>query len=316
VKIIRGLHNIRAEHQQCVATIGNFDGLHLGHQDIIVRLKQVAAERGVPATLITFEPYPQEFLRPDPAISRLTRFREKMTLLKEWGVDQVLCLRFNQWLASLEPEQFIQLVLAEKLAIRHLIVGDDFRFGRQRRGDFDMLTRSSEEYGYSIENTETVAIDDERVSSTRVRKTLADGDMQTVKRLLGRDYAMLGRVAHGDKRGRTIGFPTANIHLHRKSVPVSGVYAVNMEGLGNTPVTGVANVGNRPTVDGTRSLLEVHLFDFDHDIYGRHVKVNFIDFIRPEMRFDGLDALKQQIARDSEQARKIHLDRSTNTPTQ
>ena len=306
MNLIRGLHNIRTEHAGSVATIGNFDGLHLGHQALIERLKQVAGERGVQSTLITFEPYPQEVLRPDPAISRLTRFREKMRLLQAWGLDQVLCIRFNQHLASLEPEQFVKTILVDKLAIKHLIVGDDFRFGRQRRGDFDMLARCGEEFGYSVEDTVTVAINDVRVSSTRVRQTLAAGDMHEVKRLLGREYAMLGRVAHGDKRGRSIGFPTANIHLHRKSVPVSGVYAVTMEGIAGAPVTGIANVGNRPTVDGTRSLLEVHLFDFDADIYGRHVQVNFVAYIRPEQRFEGLEALKQQIALDCEKAREIH----------
>lgn len=266
----------------------------------------MATQKGCKSTLITFEPYPQELFRPDPAIPRLTRFREKMELLKEWGVDQILCLRFNHWLAGLEPEQFIETILVEKLAIQYLIVGDDFRFGKQRRGDFDMLSRCGEKWNYGIENTPTFTIDGQRVSSTRVRETLAGEDLSLVEELLGREYSMVGRVAHGDKRGRTIGFPTANIHLHRKSVPVQGVYAVTMEGLGSKPVPGIANVGTRPTVDGTKSLLEVHLFDFEEDIYGKHVKVNFTAFVRHEQRFNGLDELKQQIALDCDKARAIH----------
>ena len=306
MKIIRGLHNIRPEHRASVATIGNFDGLHCGHQAIIERLKTIAEQKGCQSTLITFEPYPQELLRPDPAIARLTRFREKMELLARWGVDQVLCLRFNRWLSQLEPEAFIERVLVQEMAIQHLIVGDDFRFGRQRRGDFDMLARCGEEWGYSIENTPTYTILDERVSSTRVRDTLKQADMSLVKQLLGRDYSMSGRVAHGDKRGRTIGFPTANVHLHRKSVPVQGVYAVTVEGLGESIIPGIANVGTRPTVDGSKSLLEVHMFNFADEIYGKHVKVNFTAFVRHEQRFDGLEALKQQIAIDCEKARAIH----------
>lgn len=306
MKIIRGMHNIRPEHGASVATIGNFDGLHLGHKSIIERVKAAARERQCPATLITFEPYPQEVLRPDPAIARLTRFREKVELLKQWELDQLVCLRFNADLAQLEAEQFIETVLVKKLAIRHLIVGDDFRFGRQRQGDFDMLARCGEALGYGIENTPTFVIQNERVSSTRVRESLKQADIPLVRQLLGRDYSMSGRVAHGDKRGRTIGFPTANIHLHRKSVPVQGVYAVRLEGLGKQDIAGIANVGTRPTVDGTKSLLEVHLFNFNDDIYGKHVKINFTAFIRHEQRFNGLDALKQQIAIDCEKARAIH----------
>jgi len=306
VKIIRGMHNIRPEHSASIATIGNFDGLHLGHKSIIERVKTAARQHQCPATLITFEPYPQEVLRPDPAIARLTRFREKVELLMQWELDQLVCLRFNTKLAQLEAEQFIESVLVKKLAIQHLIVGDDFRFGRQRRGDFDMLARCGEALGYSIENTPTFTIQDERVSSTRVRESLKQADIPLVRELLGRDYSMSGRVAHGDKRGRTIGFPTANIHLHRKSVPVQGVYAVRLEGLSKQDIAGIANVGTRPTVDGTKSLLEVHLFNFNDDIYGKHVKINFTAFIRHEQRFDGLDALKQQIAIDCDKARAIH----------
>jgi len=187
--------------------------------------------------------------------------------------------------------------------VRYLVVGDDFRFGRGREGDFAFMEQAGREHGFQVVNMHTFQVDGERVSSTRIREALAEGDLLEAEKLLGRPYRMLGRVAHGDRRGRTIGFPTANIYLHRHATPVQGVFAVEMFGLAREPVAGVANVGTRPTVDGTRSLLEVHLFDFDEEIYGRYVQVNFLRKLRPERRFESFDALKAQIHKDVEQAR-------------
>lgn len=303
MELIRGLHNLRAAHRGCVATIGNFDGVHLGHQAVLGQLSGKAAELGIPSVVITFEPQPQEYFAPETAPPRLTRLREKLKALVRYSVDRVLCLGFDQKLAALSADDFIKTILVDGLGVRYLVVGDDFRFGQQRRGDFTLLQEAGAHYGFQVVAMHTFYIDDERVSSTRVRNALAEGDLNTAEKLLGRPYRMCGRVAHGDKRGRTIGFPTANIHLHRKRTPVEGVYAVELFGLDVEPVAGVANVGTRPTVDGTRSLLEIHLFDFDADIYGRYVSVDFVHKLRDEKRFDSFEILKQQIMQDAENAR-------------
>lgn len=303
MELIRGLHNLRPRHNGCVATIGNFDGVHLGHQAVLGQLAEKADELSLPSLVITFEPQPQEYFAPEQAKPRLTRLREKLKALPRYGVDRVLCLRFNQALASLPPGEFIQQILIDGLGVRYLVVGDDFRFGNKRAGDFTMLQKAGEQHGFPVVNMHTFNIEGDRVSSTRIREALAKGDLDTAEKLIGRPYRMCGRVAHGDKRGRTIGFPTANIHLHRKATPVEGVFAVEMFGIEGEPVEGVANVGTRPTVDGTRSLLEVHLFDFDQDIYGKYIHVNFVHKLRDEERFDSFEELKKQILQDADDAR-------------
>ncbi|WP_455212492.1 bifunctional riboflavin kinase/FAD synthetase [Kaarinaea lacus] len=305
MELIRGVHNLYPRHRGCVATIGNFDGVHLGHQTVLKQTCEKAREMGLPATVITFEPQPQEFFRPDQAPPRLTRLREKLLALRPHAIDRMLCLSFDPYLANLTAEQFIQKILLEGLGIRYLVVGDDFRFGKDRQGDFDMLVNAGQQYGFKVANTHSFTLDDERVSSTLIREALAHGDLMRVRQLLGRPYSMCGRVAHGDKRGRTIGFPTANIYLHRKNTPILGVYAVQMNDVEDSPIPGVANIGTRPTVCGTRTLLEVHLFDFNRDIYGAHVEVVFVEKIRDEKRFESFDALKQQIQFDAQQARDI-----------
>lgn len=303
MELIRGLHNLRPRHRGCVATIGNFDGVHLGHQAVLGQLAEQAQALCLPSVVITFEPQPQEFFAPDTAPPRLTRFREKIQVLRRFSVDRVLCLVFNQSMASMPAEEFIRRVLNEGLGVRYLVVGDDFRFGGDRRGDFQMLRRVGQECGFDVVNMRTFSLGGERISSTRIREALTRGDLGAAEQLLGRPYRMSGRVAHGDKRGRIIGFPTANIFLHRISAPVEGVFAVEMFGIEGEPLPGVANVGSRPTVDGTRSLLEVHLFDFSGDIYGRHVQIDFLSKIREERRFESFDALKRQIESDARQAR-------------
>lgn len=300
---------MRPRHRGCVATIGNFDGVHLGHQTVLGQLSDKAAELGVPSVVITFEPYPLEFFAPQHAPSRLTRLREKLKALARYAVDRVLVLRFDAKLASMPAMEFISKLLIDGLDVRYLVVGDDFRFGNHRQGDFEMLRKVGAERGFQVVNLHTFAVDDIRVSSTRIRDALQAGDLHTAEKLLGRPYRMCGRVAHGDKLGRTIGFPTANIHLHRNNTPVSGVYAVEMFGIEGEPVPGVANVGTRPTVDGTRSLLEVHLFDFDRDIYGAYVNIEFVHKLRDEKRFESFELLKQQIDIDAKQARAFFANR-------
>ncbi len=303
MELIRGLHNLSARHHGCVATIGNFDGVHLGHQAVLGQLAEKAEEFGLPTTVITFEPQPQEYFAPDNAVPRLTRLREKLLALRRFSVDRVLCLSFNRKLAQMSAEAFIEDILVNGLGIRYLVVGDDFRFGAGRRGDFAMLQAAGEMHGFQVANMHTFILDEARVSSTRIREALARGAMEQAEQLLGRPYRMCGRVAHGDKRGRTIGFPTANIRLHRKASPISGVFAVELFGVDGEPWRGVANVGVRPTVEGLRPLLEVHLFGFNGDLYGRHVYVDFLHKLREERRFDSFEALKQQILIDAQQAR-------------
>ncbi|MCB1774050.1 MAG: bifunctional riboflavin kinase/FAD synthetase [Gammaproteobacteria bacterium] len=303
--LIRGLHNLRSAHRGCVATIGNFDGVHLGHQAVFAALKARARAAGLPATVITFEPQPLEFFRPEQAPARLTRLREKIEAIAACGIERVVLIRFNHAFAAIEASDFVRDTLVGKLGIRHLYVGDDFRFGRGRGGDFDLLRRLGEVHGFGVESLDTVACDGERVSSTRIREALQRGDLGHAAHCLGRRYRICGRVAHGHKRGRTIGFPTMNVPLLRRSTPLRGVFAVEVHGLDTPALPGVANMGNRPTLEGDdRFLLEVHLFDFDGDVYGRHLRVEFVHRIRDERRFASLDELKAQILRDATAARE------------
>ena len=303
MRLVRGLHNLRPEYRGCAATIGSFDGVHLGLQAVLGQLAERAQDMHLPATLITFEPHPREYFRPESAPPRLTRFREKMEALRRCGIDRVVCLRFDDYLANLPPGEFVRIILLEGVGVKYLVVGDDFHFGKDRSGNFATLQQAGAEHDFPVVNMHTFNIGAGRVSSTRIREALQRGDLDTAEALLGRTYRMSGRVAHGDKRSRTIGFPTANIHLHRAVAPVDGVFAVEMFGIAGEPVSGVANVGVRPTVDGRRSLLEVHLFDFGRDIYGAHVQVSFLKKLRPERRFESFAELQQQIQRDAEQAR-------------
>jgi riboflavin kinase/FMN adenylyltransferase len=303
MELIRGLHNLRPRHRGCVATIGNFDGVHLGHQAVLGQLAQKAAERGLPDTVILFEPQPQEYFQPQAAAGRLMRLREKLLALRRYAVERVLCLRFDARLAALSAEEFIERVLIEGLAVRCLVVGDDFRFGRGRGGDFQTLARAGEARGFQVVPMHTFSVDGARVSSTRIRAALAAGDLDGADRLLGRSFRLSGRVAHGDKRGRAIGVPTANIYLHRHRPPLAGVYVVEVYGARHEPLAGVANIGTRPTVDGTRCLLEVHIFDFAEEIYGHHVEVEFLHKLRDEQRFDSFAALVARIRDDIEEAR-------------
>ncbi len=304
MRLIRGLHNLRDRDRGCVATIGNFDGVHLGHRTVFQRLLERGQAFGLPATVITFEPQPMEFFNPDGAPARLTRLREKVSAIADDGIERIMLLEFGPRLAAMGARCFVDRLLVQGLGVRFLLVGDDFRFGHNREGDFALLRSVGAEQGFAVENLHTIKHADERVSSTRIREALARGDLEQARHLLGRPYRICGRVAHGDKRGRTIGFPTANIHLHRRVSPVTGVYAVSVRGVGEVPLPAVANVGKRPTVGGIEPRLEVHLFDFDGDLYGAHLQVEFRLKLRDEQRFESFDALKQQIARDAAAARQ------------
>lgn len=305
MEFIRGQHNLRPHHHGCVASIGNFDGMHLGHQAILAQLAEPARTLHLPRLIITFEPQPQEFFagRHAPP-ARLMRLREKLLALSGLGIERVLCLKFDAALANLDAQRFISELLVRQLGLRYLVVGDDFRFGYQRAGDFSMLLQAGAQHGFAVVDNHSYMVEGERASSTRVRQALSWGDLELATRLLGRPYDMCGRVVHGAQRGRSIGFPTANIRLQRRVTPISGVYAVLMSGSGLKPLAGIANIGSRPTVnDQPDEQLEVHLFDFDGDLYGQHVKVDFLRYIRPERRFNSLEALRQQIAKDEQEAR-------------
>ncbi len=306
MQVIRGFHNLRPEHRGCVATIGNFDGAHLGHQAVFRHLLREGERRALPATVISFEPHPLEFFSPQAAPARLTRLREKLSVLESAGIQRVMLLEFNARLAAMSAEAFIQQILIGGLGIEYLLVGDDFRFGQGRAGDITLLQEAGQRHGFEVDSMDTVAVEHERISSTRIREALAHGDLELTRRCLGRPYRICGRVVYGDRRGHSIGFPTANIGLHRKASPLHGVFAVQAHGLGEQPVPGVANIGNQPTVDGDRRyLLEVHLFDFSQNIYGRHLEIEFHKRLRDEKRFDSFEQLRRQIERDARAARKI-----------
>ncbi len=282
-----------------VLAIGNFDGLHLGHRALLERLTATARQHGLPSAVMSFEPHPRELFSPDQAPARLTSLREKLALLEACGIDEVHLLHFNRRLAGLPAEEFVERLLVRGLGVRHLIVGDDFRFGRGRGGDFSLLETEGLRHGFGVEAMPTIELAGERVSSSAVRVTLAAGDLEHAARLLGRPYCIAGRVVHGDKIGRKIGWPTANIQLKRKRVALTGVFAVTVSGLDKRHLPGAASLGVRPTLgQGLRPVLEVHLFDFDQEIYGAHVTVHFLHKLRDEMKFASFDALSAQIARD------------------
>lgn len=283
--------------------IGNFDGVHLGHGALLGRLGEIARQYSLPPTILSFEPHPREFFSPASAPARLTTFREKIELLGEAGVAQAMICRFNGAFAALSAEQFVERVLVGGLQVRHVIIGDDFRFGKGRLGDFDMLQAAGRLHGFGVEAMGSVTVEGERVSSSGVRAALAAGDMAHAARLLGRPYIIDGQVSHGQKLGRQLGFATANLRIKHNPLPMTGVFAVQVGGLGSQQLPGVANLGVRPTVGGTRPLLEVHLFDFDRDIYGKHISVRFVHKLRDEQRFPNFDALKAQIAADAAAAR-------------
>jgi riboflavin kinase/FMN adenylyltransferase len=287
-------------------TIGNFDGVHKGHQAMLARLGAAARARGLTATVLTFEPHPREFFAPQSAPTRLTNLREKLELLAAHGVERVHIQRFSAAFAALSPEAFVARALAGALRARWVLVGDDFRFGAKRAGDFAFLAEAAARHGYELEAMPTVAIGAERVSSSAVRNALARGELDRAQALLGRPYSISGRVVHGEKLGRALGFATANVQLKHNRPPLGGIFAVRVHGIGAGPRDGVASLGVRPTVHAAgKPVLEVHLFDFTDNLYGAHLRVEFMAKLRDEARYSDLDALKAQIARDCAAARDV-----------
>ena len=301
MQIFRHFH--QAAHHPLAVAIGNFDGVHLGHQALLQRLNEVAAAQGLKSAVMTFEPHPREFFAPDQAPARLTSLREKLELFAEAGVEYVYVCHFNRRFAAITVEAFMQDILRNALDARAVLVGEDFRFGAGRQGSMQNFVRA----GFNLQSQPQVNLDGKRVSSTAIREALAQGQLVEAARLLGRPYSISGKVVHGDKLARELGYPTANIHMLHDRPPFFGIYAVKLEGLaeGNGAVLpGVASLGVRPTVkQNGKPTLEVHLFDFNGDIYGKHVRVKFMHKIRDEMKFDSLDTLKYWIAKDAEMAR-------------
>ncbi|MEM6406069.1 MAG: bifunctional riboflavin kinase/FAD synthetase [Pseudomonadota bacterium] len=305
-QIIRGLQQARPAQRGCVATIGNFDGVHSGHIAVLDALKAHAQRMQLPACVILFEPQPLEYLRPAQAPVRLTRLRDKLALLQQQKIDQILILPFVADLAAQTAEQFIQAVLIKQLRIKHLLVGDDFRFGQGRQGDFTLLQQAGAKYGFGVESLATVESAGIRISSTRIRTALAAGDMATATGCLGRTYALSGRICRGAQRGRTWGFPTLNLRLTERNCPLRGVFLVRVAGPEGECWDGVANVGRRPTVASESALLlETHLLDVVVDLYGEKIEVQFRRRLRAEQKFATFELLKKQIARDVQQARQL-----------
>ena len=293
-------------------TIGNFDGVHLGHQAMLAKLRAAAEARGLPACVMTFEPHPREFFAPDQAPVRLTSMREKLELLRQHGVERTHVLRFNFALAQVTAADFIGRILVRGLGVRWLQVGDDFRFGARRAGDLAMLRAQAAQQGYEVEGMATVELDGARVSSTAVRDALAAGNVEKAERLLGRPYSISGRVIGGDRLGRQLGFPTANVQMKHNRPPLTGIFAVRFVRADGRPLQGVASLGVRPTVkaQGSAPVLEVYIFDFKEEIYGELVRVEFLHKFRDEAKYVDLDTLKAQIARDVADTRAYFAKRA------
>lgn len=299
MKIFRHFH--QADGSPLALAIGNFDGIHLGHQALLKRLIETASLKGLKSGVMTFEPHPREFFTPAQAPARLTSLREKLELFGEAGVEYAYVCPFNRRFAAVTAEDFMHRILRDAMKTRVVLVGDDFRFGAGRQGAATDFAQA----GFELINLPQVSLEGKRVSSTAVREALARADLDAAARLLGRTYSISGKVVHGEKIGRQLGYPTANIHMLHDRPPLFGVYAVKLEGLASTYLPGVASLGVRPTVEAHgRPKLEVHLFDFNQDIYGRHVRVHFMHKIRDEMKFADLATLKQWIEADERAARE------------
>jgi riboflavin kinase/FMN adenylyltransferase len=288
-----------------VVTVGAYDGLHLGHEQLLERVKTASRELGLPSVVMSFEPTPKEFFAGPAPPARLMRFREKFDALAGHGIDIFYCPRFNAQMRDIAADAFIRRILVHGLNSRHIVVGDDFRFATKREGTLQHLQRAGAALGYVIEQVPSIKVGDVRVSSTAIRDTLWDGELEQATALLGRPYRMSGKIIMGEKVGRTLGFPTANVDLRRKQSAVMGIFAVRVQGLPGGAKDAVASVGTRPTFDGTKPLLEVHLFDFDQDIYGEYIHIDFVARLRSEVKYDSVDELVAQMHRDADNARSI-----------
>jgi riboflavin kinase/FMN adenylyltransferase len=286
-----------------VVTIGAYDGLHLGHEQLLTRVKAAAADRGLPAVVMSFEPTPREFFSSANPPARLMRFREKFDALADHGIDLFYCPRFDERMRDISADDFIRRILVHGLGARHIVVGDDFRFAARREGTLEHLQRAGRALDFSVEQVPSVIVDGIRVSSTAIRDALGAGALPTATALLGRPYRMSGKVVMGERIGRTLGYPTANVDLRRKQSAVMGIFAVRVHGLAGGPRDAVASVGSRPTFNGTKPLLEVHIFDFDDNIYGEYIHVDFIERLRGQVKYDEVEELVAQMHRDADNAK-------------
>jgi riboflavin kinase/FMN adenylyltransferase len=313
LELVRGLPNLIGSRRLrdggvpcgCAVAIGNFDGVHLGHQSLIRTARARAAELGVRSAVLTFEPYPREFFDAASAPPRLMRLREKYAAIGALGIDALVVARFDARLQCQRATEFVERVLVDGLGARHVVVGEGFRFATRREGTVETLREAGSRAGFGVDAVPSVTLDGERVSSTRVREALAAGRLDLARRLLGREFRLSGRVIAGQRLGRTLGYPTANLRLHRTKLPLSGIFAVRVGGIGRRALDGVASLGTRPTVDGVEPLLEVHVFDFAGDLYGRRIDVEFVAKLRDEAKFESLDALVVQMHDDARRAREI-----------
>lgn len=304
MKLYRHLNQLNnAFPQGSALTIGNFDGVHLGHQAVLAHLKQEARKRHLPTVVMLFEPQPNEYFSKENAPARLMRLREKLYALKQVGIDAVVRVKFNQTFAHTSAENFIKEILVKKLNVKFLSIGDDFRFGAKRQGDFALLKKVAPQYGFCVEKNPTFQQDNQRISSTTIRQCLKEGKLALAEKQLSKPFCIQGRVIHGKKLGRTIGIPTANIRIHRQVCPIQGVFAVNVRLCNGEMYHAVANIGTRPSVKGGTPLLEVHLLDFNGDLYGQTLDVIFHKKLRDEQKFPNLDALKVQIRQDIQQTK-------------
>lgn len=305
MEFVRGLHNLRPQHRGCVLTIGAFDGVHRGHQEMIRVLRERSAQHGLPAAVLAFEPMPREFFAKGAPPARLTRFRERFEALHLYGVDRFVCLQFNERIRTTTAQEFVEQVLAGALGIRHIVVGHDFRFARDGEGRVATLRELGRCHHFEVSEVPPFELDGERVSSSLIRQTLDAGDLRHAAKLLGRPYRITGKVIDGAKLGRKLGFPTANLRLHRRATPIAGIFAVRVSGCGLQRAPGVASLGTRPAVSGKELLLEAHVFDFSGDLYRRYVHVDFIARLRDERWFADMDQLVVQMRKDADEARAI-----------
>ena len=305
LELVRGMHNLQPQHRGSVVTIGNYDGVHRGHQHMLAAVVTKARALGLPATVVTFEPTPREFFEGAAAPARLMRLREKLDALARYGIDRVVVLRFAETMRTMSAAAFEQRLLVDGLGARHVVVGHDFHYARRREGNIESLREAGLTHGFTVEDVGQFVVDGDRVSSSLVREALGTHDLDRAAQLLGRPYRMTGRVRRGAQLGRKLGYPTANLALHRKVVPLWGIFAVRVTGAGLVDHPAVVSLGTRPTVDGTVPLLEVHLFDFDGDLYGQYLSVDFVRWLRAERKFASLDALVEQMHVDSAQARAV-----------
>ena len=317
MKIIKGVENLAAGDRGSVVTIGNYDGVHLGHQHIIAELIKESEARALKSTVITFEPLPREYFSPSDTFGRLTSIEERAELLFNAGIEQVLCIRFDQHIAKQHPDEFVRSTLVKGLGVGHLVIGDDFKFGHNREGDYTYLQRAGEQLGFTVNDTKSFEVKGVRVSSNAIRQALDAGDISTAEHYLGRPFIVGGPILKGDQLGHTIGFPTANVDVGDRYLPINGVFAAvvcieesDASKIGECDwLDAVVNIGTRPTVNGRDRRFEVHILDFDKNVYGKNLKVRFLERLRDEHKFDGLDELVTQINSDIEHAKELFRKR-------